>query len=83
MSHVCQAVRSNTCDIDCGVCDALVVPTTDLNEGHVNCCICGYVTMQQHQVPEGTFREMSKQGELFKDIRKSHTASLIQGCHTI
>ena len=24
--------------------------------------------MQQHQVPEGTFRELSEQAELFKDI---------------
>ena len=24
--------------------------------------------MQQHQVPEGTFRELSEQGELLKDI---------------
>ena len=36
----------------------LTVPTTNLNEGD----------LQQHQSPEGTFRELSKQGELFKDI---------------
>ena len=24
--------------------------------------------MWQHQVPEGTFRELSEQGELFKDM---------------
>ena len=48
--------------------NALVVPTTDLNKGDINCCICGYIIMWQHQVPEGTFREMSEQGELFKDI---------------
>ena len=42
--------------------------TTDLNEGNINCCICRYVIMWQHQVAEGTFRELSEQGELFKDM---------------
>ena len=48
--------------------DALAVPTPNLNKGNINCCISRYVTMWQHQVPYGTFMELSKQGELFKDI---------------
>ena len=65
---VCKAVQSNTCNIDQDICDALVVPTTNLNEDGINCCICRYLTMQQHQIPEGTFRELSEQGDVFKDI---------------
>ena len=48
--------------------DALAVPTTDLNDGDINHCISGYVTMWQHQVPYGTFKKLSHQGKLFKDI---------------
>ena len=43
-------------------------PKTNLSNGDINCCICRYVKLQQHQVPLETFRELSKQGELFKDI---------------
>ena len=45
-----------------------MIPTTNLNEGDINCCINRYVNMWQHHVPDGTFKELSKQGELFKDI---------------
>ena len=50
------------------MCNALAVPTTDLNEGDINHCIGKYITMQQHQVPYQAFKELSEQGELFKDI---------------
>ena len=43
-------------------------PTTNLNDGNLNCCICRYVKLQQHQVLHETIRELSKQGELSKDI---------------
>ena len=45
-----------------------MVPTTDLNAGNINCCICRYITTRPHQVPEGTFKELSEQGELFENI---------------
>ena len=48
------------------LCDALAVPTTNLNECNINQCIGEYVTKWQHQVPYGTFKELSRQGELFK-----------------
>ena len=65
---VCKTVQSSTYNIDQDICDVLVVPATSLNEDDINCCICRYVTMQQHQVPEGTFRILSEQGEVFRDI---------------
>ena len=45
-----------------------MVPTTDLSEHNINGCIGEYVTNWQCQVPHETFKELSQQGELFKDI---------------
>ena len=59
---------SSTNYMDQCMCNALVVPTTDLNEHNINQCITRYITTWQHQVPYRTFKELSKQGELFKDI---------------
>ena len=48
--------------------DTLVVPTTVLSDADLNHCIAIYIGWQQHQVPHETFRELSKEGKLFKDI---------------
>ena len=50
------------------MCNALAVPTSNLNEDDINRCISEYVTNQQYQVPHGTFNELWKQGKLVKDI---------------
>ena len=63
-----QSVQPNTCDIDQGIHDALVEPTTDLSDGNLNFCIRRYIKPWQHQVPHETIRELSEQGQLFKDI---------------
>ena len=63
-----EQFNQNTHNVNRGVCDALVVPTTDLNDGDINHCVSRYVTMWQHQVPYRTFKELSEQGELLKDI---------------
>ena len=38
-----QSVQPNTCNIDQGIHDALVAPTTSLYDGDINLCICRYV----------------------------------------
>ena len=58
---VCQSVQSNTCDIDQGIHNALVVPTTNLSNGDINCCICRYVKLWQYRVPLETFKELSEE----------------------
>ena len=45
-----------------------MAPTTDLNDGNLNFCICRYIKLWQYQVPDETSMELSEQGELFKDI---------------
>ena len=41
-----QSVQPNTCNIDQGVRDALVVPTTDLNYDSLNFCVHRYIKLQ-------------------------------------
>ena len=48
--------------------DTLVVPTTIISDADPNHCVATYIGLQQHQVPHETFRELSKQGKVFKDI---------------
>ena len=48
--------------------NALAVPTSNLTEDDINCCISKYVTTWQHQVQYRTFKELCKQGKVFKDI---------------
>ena len=50
------------------MCDTLVVPTTILSDADLNHCIAVYISLQQHQVPHETFKELSKQGKLLKDL---------------
>ena len=65
---VCQSVQPTTCDVDRGMHDTLVVPTTNLSNANLNHCVAIYICLQQHQVLDETFRELSGQGKLFKDI---------------
>ena len=65
---VWPSVQPDTHDVDQGVCDALVTPTTNLNDGILNFCICRYIKLWQHQVLDETSMEWSEQGELFNDI---------------
>ena len=48
--------------------NALVAPTSNLNEDDINHCISEYITQQQYKVPYATFKELCKQGKLLKDI---------------
>ena len=48
--------------------DRLVVPTTGMSDTNLNHCKAIYINMQQDQVPHETFRELSEQGKVFKDI---------------
>ena len=50
------------------MCDALVVPTSDLNKDDINHFISEYISMWQHQVPYRSFKELCEQGKVFKDI---------------
>ena len=59
--HLFSAVQANTCDINRGMRDALVVPTTDLNEHNINHCLSKYVSKLQYQVPYGAIKELCKQ----------------------
>ena len=45
-----------------------MAPTTDLSDANLNHCVCRYIDLQQHGVLHETSTELSKQGELFKDI---------------
>ena len=65
---VWQSVQPNTHDIDQGIHAALAVPTTDQNNGDLNCCIHRYIELRWHQVLDETSTEWSEQGELFKEI---------------
>ena len=62
--------------------DALAVPTTDLNESDIDRCISGYGTMWKHQVTYGTYKQLSEQGELFKDIlQRVILLAQFEACH--
>ena len=65
---ICFATGPTIHNVDQDVCNGLAVPTTNLSKCDINGCIGEYVTKQQHQVPHKTFKELSPQGELFKDI---------------
>ena len=43
-------------------------PLSPTCNADLNWCIAIYISLWQHQVPHETFRELSEQGELFKDI---------------
>ena len=45
-----------------------MAPTIDLSNADLNFCECRYIDLQWHQVLHETSAELSKQGELVKDI---------------
>ena len=48
--------------------NSLVVPITVISDTDLNCSETIYMGQWQHQVPHETFKELSKQGKVFKDI---------------
>ena len=67
-----ESQLQNTWDVcfatTCNINQDLAVPTTDLCECDINSCVGEHVAKQPCQVPHETFKELSQQADLFKDI---------------
>ena len=75
---VCQLVQPNTCNVNQGIHDALVAPTTDLNDGNLNFCVCRYTELWWYQVPDETSMELSQTRRSVQGhLAKSHIDSWI------
>ena len=65
---VCQSDGPIACNVNQGVCHALEVPITIVNEAHIDSCITCWMGEQKDKPQYGTWRGLTDEAKVFKDI---------------